>query len=526
MKNNTIYHLEKLGDFLIKRTIGKGTFSKVKLAINTKTSEKIAIKILEKSKITEKDDIERLIREMFILKNLNNENIIKTYEIEETNNSYLIIMEYCEKGELFNYIIKNNKLSEEETSFFFYQIVNGLEYLHSKGIIHRDLKPENLLLTSDYKLKIIDFGLSNFFDGKNLLITPCGSPCYASPEMVSGKKYNGFFSDIWALGIVLFAMICGYLPFEDKDNDVLFEKIKKCDLVFPDYLSSLIKDLIIKILKVKPQDRIKIEDIKKHKFYLIGKKLYDFKFNKDNENVNKRNYSCNISYTSIPTITDIKSKQIFTEHNISENNKKNIYNNYFNDDKILIKNKLLPIKLNEIEKRKYNNLSNDIKYLFPNQYNYFSNNISLNNSNNISKLNNMVITDYDNSDYAKKINFNNKRNIELNIFKKNIHRKNENLNILKPKYKILNNEKRNNNPIRINKTFFNIIPLSFNSPTTEKITQRIINHQNYNNNISPQRKLPSIYTKQKNLNIHLSNKFPLRTNNSFQIKKMLKINSQ
>ena len=313
MKNNTIYHLEKLGDFLIKRTIGKGTFSKVKLAINTKTSEKVAIKILEKSKITEKDDIERLIREMFILKNLNNENIIKTYEIEETNNSYLIIMEYCEKGELFNYIIKNNKLSEEETSFFFYQIVNGLEYLHSKGIIHRDLKPENLLLTSDYKLKIIDFGLSNFFDGKNLLITPCGSPCYASPEMVSGKKYNGFFSDIWALGIVLFAMICGYLPFEDKDNDVLFEKIKKCDLVFPDYLSSLIKDLIIKILKVKPQDRIKIEDIKKHKFYLIGKKLYDFKFNKDNENVNKRNYSCNISYTSIPTITDIKSKQIFTE---------------------------------------------------------------------------------------------------------------------------------------------------------------------------------------------------------------------
>ena len=119
MKNNTIYHLEKLGDFLIKRTIGKGTFSKVKLAINTKTSEKVAIKILEKSKITEKDDIERLIREMFILKNLNNENIIKTYEIEETNNSYLIIMEYCEKGELFNYIIKNNKLSEEETSFFF-----------------------------------------------------------------------------------------------------------------------------------------------------------------------------------------------------------------------------------------------------------------------------------------------------------------------------------------------------------------------------------------------------------------------
>ncbi len=523
MQNNSNF-FEKLGDYTIKRTIGKGTFSKVKLAINTKNREKVAIKILEKSKITEKEDIERLIREMFILKNLNNENVIKTYEIEETNNSYLIIMEYCEKGELFNYIIKNNKLTEEETSFFLYQIVNGLEYLHSKGIIHRDLKPENLLLTSDYKLKIIDFGLSNFFDGKNLLITPCGSPCYASPEMVSGKKYNGFYSDIWALGIVLYAMSCGFLPFEDKDNEVLFEKINNCDLVFPDYLSPLIKDLILKILKVKPKERIKIEDIKKHKLYLIGKKFYDFKF-KNNENVNKRNISCNISYSNIPTIIDIKSKPIFTQNNITENNKKVIYHNYFNNDKILIKNKLLPNKFNDMEKKRYNNLSNDIKYLFTNQYNYYSHNISLNNSNNISKLNNMVITDYDNSDYVKKINFNNKRNIELNIFKKNLHRKDENLNILKPKFKILNNGKRNN-PIRINKTFFNIIPLSFNSPTTEKITQRIINNQIHNNSISPQKKLPSIYRKDKNLNIHLSNKYPLRTDNSFQIKKMLKINSE
>jgi len=353
MQNNSNF-FEKLGDYTIKRTIGKGTFSKVKLAINTKNREKVAIKILEKSKITEKEDIERLIREMFILKNLNNENVIKTYEIEETNTSYLIIMEYCEKGELFNYIIKNNKLTEEETSFFLYQIVNGLEYLHSKGIIHRDLKPENLLLTSDYKLKIIDFGLSNFFDGKNLLITPCGSPCYASPEMVSGKKYNGFYSDIWALGIVLYAMSCGFLPFEDKDNEVLFEKINNCDLVFPDYLSPLIKDLILKILKVKPKERIKIEDIKKHKLYLIGKKFYDFKF-KNNENVNKRNISCNISYSNIPTIIDIKSKPIFTQNNITENNKKVIYHNYFNNDKILIKNKLLPYKFNDMEKKRYNN---------------------------------------------------------------------------------------------------------------------------------------------------------------------------
>ena len=252
---------EKYGDYIIRRTIGKGTFSKVKLGINVKTNKKVAIKILEKSKILEKEDLERILREMEMLKKFNHPNVIETYEISETPKAYLIIMEYCEGGELFNYIVKKENLSEEESSFFFYQILNGLEYIHSKGIIHRDLKPENLLLTKNNKLKIIDFGLSNYFDGKNLLQTPCGSPCYASPEMVSGENYNGFFSDIWALGIILFAMTCGYLPFEDKDNDVLFEKIINCDFQFPNHLSPLCRDLISKILNTNPQERINIQNI-------------------------------------------------------------------------------------------------------------------------------------------------------------------------------------------------------------------------------------------------------------------------
>ena len=233
----------------------------------------MAIKILEKSKILEKEDLERILREMEMLKKFNHPNVIETYEISETPKAYLIIMEYCEGGELFNYIVKKENLSEEESSFFFYQILNGLEYIHSKGIIHRDLKPENLLLTKNNKLKIIDFGLSNYFDGKNLLQTPCGSPCYASPEMVSGENYNGFFSDIWALGIILFAMTCGYLPFEDKDNDVLFEKIINCDFQFPNHLSPLCRDLISKILNTNPQERINIQNIKKQNFYLMGKKF-------------------------------------------------------------------------------------------------------------------------------------------------------------------------------------------------------------------------------------------------------------
>ena len=267
-----------IGDYYVKNTIGKGTFSRVKLGINKFTGEKVAIKILDKLKIVECEDLERIIREMKMLSELNNEHVIKVYQIYEDDNNYLIIMEYCEGGELFNYIVKKQRLSENETAFFYYQIIEGIEYIHSKGIAHRDLKPENLLLDKDKKIKIIDFGLSNYFDGVQKLETPCGSPCYASPEMVGGNKYNGFFIDVWATGIILFAMLCGYLPFEDENNDMLFKQILEGKIDYPDYLSDLSKDLLNKIIETNPDKRIKIEEIKKHPFYLLGKKIYNNKF--------------------------------------------------------------------------------------------------------------------------------------------------------------------------------------------------------------------------------------------------------
>ena len=282
----------QIGDYIIKKTLGKGTFSKVKLGIHKATNEKVAIKILEKSKIKEKDDLQRIIREMQILNELNHPNIVKVYEICESEEYFFIIMEYCSGGELFNYIVKNHRLTEEESSFFFYQIINCLEYIHSKKIAHRDLKPENLLLDENNIIKIIDFGLSNYYSGKKL-ITPCGSPCYASPEMISGNKYNGFLIDIWAIGITLFAMICGYLPFEDDDNDILFKKILECKLKFPFHISKCAKDIIKKILVTNPNDRIDIKHIKQHPFYLCGKDIFEERFlvvgndDKDDEDVIK-----------------------------------------------------------------------------------------------------------------------------------------------------------------------------------------------------------------------------------------------
>ena len=231
----------KIGDYLIKKALGKGTFGKVKLGIYLPRNKKVAIKIIEKDIIKEEDDIVRLKREFEMLSQFNHPNVITVSEIFESNDEYFTVMEYCEGGELFNYIVANKYLTEEKSAFFYYQLINGLEYIHSLGIVHRDLKPENLLLTKDHILKIIDFGLSNYFkkDQIELLETPCGSPCYASPEMLSGVNYDGFKIDIWATGIILFAMLCGFLPFDDKDNNILFQKILDCKIKFPNSLSQI-----------------------------------------------------------------------------------------------------------------------------------------------------------------------------------------------------------------------------------------------------------------------------------------------
>ena len=153
----------KIGNYLIQKTLGKGTFGKVKLGIYIPRNKKVAIKILEKNRIKEEDDMIRLKREFEMLSQFNHPNVITVSEIFESNKEYFTVMEFCEGGELFNYIVTNKRLSEEKSAFFYYQLINGLEYIHSLGIVHRDLKPENLLLTKDNILKIIDFGLSNYF---------------------------------------------------------------------------------------------------------------------------------------------------------------------------------------------------------------------------------------------------------------------------------------------------------------------------------------------------------------------------
>lgn len=263
-----------IGDFSLDKTIGSGTFGEVSVGTHLPTGERVAIKTLEKSKIRRQEDENRIKREMAILTQLKHENIVQIYEIMETTQNYYIVMEYIQGGELFNLIVRKRRLSDEEASYFFYQLINGLEEIHSKDIAHRDLKPENLIYTEDKVLKIIDFGLSNYCKDAERLITPCGSPCYASPEMILGVNYEGKIIDIWAIGIILFAMVCGYLPFEESSNELLFKSICECNLEYPDYITEKSKDLISLILVTDPDKRIRIREIKQHPFYCQGKKIY------------------------------------------------------------------------------------------------------------------------------------------------------------------------------------------------------------------------------------------------------------
>ena len=528
----------KVGNYMIKKTLGKGTFGKVKLGIYIPTKEKVAIKILEKSKIIEKDDEIRVKREFEMLTLFSHPNVILVAEIFESGGSFYSVMEYCEGGELFNYIVKNRRLSQNEAAFFYYQLINGLEYIHSLGIVHRDLKPENLLLTKDHILKIIDFGLSNYFqkDQKDLLVTPCGSPCYASPEMVAGKKYNGFKIDIWSTGIILYAMLCGYLPFEDKDNDALFEKILECKLDFPKYISKIGKNLIEKILVTNPNKRITIKEIKEHPFYLKGKEIFEQEFsicqienemremNDDNEINNITNI--HILNDNNDSINNNK-KENNEDNNIKKNEKEMETTNENEKKKKLQKNRLI---INNLEKEdlilrintegeedkqtktireKYlQNIERDIDGFYEKRNNHSSkkliskNDKNKNKNKNINKGKNgsgpfkkreVIYTknNYNNSNLYKKEEKNEEK--ELDKIKKKLIKTNKYNDIkqIQKKHIIgksvdirkMNFKNKNNNLILHKINFTNVIKTKFNSK--EKFNNNNIKKENiYSNNIN------------------------------------------
>ncbi|ORX87341.1 Pkinase-domain-containing protein [Anaeromyces robustus] len=259
-----------VGDYRLEKTIGQGTYGKVKLGVHVKTNEKVAVKIIEKSQLQSQKQIARLQREIRFLKLLYHPHIVKVYDVIETTECIYIVMEYAVGGELFDYIVAHKRVKEKEARAFFRMVLSAVDYCHKNNVIHRDLKPENLLLDETKSIKIIDFGFGNTFIENGYLDTFCGSPFYAAPEMILGKKYEGPEVDMWSLGVILFALLCGHLPFDDANMKELYKKIASGTYTVPDYLMPDARHLISRLITVDPHKRATLDEVLHHRWVNEG----------------------------------------------------------------------------------------------------------------------------------------------------------------------------------------------------------------------------------------------------------------
>ncbi|KAF7458505.1 putative histone kinase SNF1 [Cryptosporidium felis] len=249
------------------QTLGVGSFGKVKMAIHEPTGKKVAVKIMNKLKMKAINMYEKAIKEICILQSVIHPHIIRLYQVIDTPSDIYMVMEYVPGGELFDYIIQKGRLSEEEARKFFQQIISAMEYCNFNGICHRDLKPENIFLDDQCNIKIGDFGLSSYINDGDFLNTSCGSPNYAAPEVVSGKAYTGPEIDVWSCGVILYALLCGTLPFDDENVGNLFRKIRHGAFTIPGHISDHAKALISKMLTVDPSLRITYKEIRYNSWF-------------------------------------------------------------------------------------------------------------------------------------------------------------------------------------------------------------------------------------------------------------------
>ncbi|XP_030211939.1 MAP/microtubule affinity-regulating kinase 3a isoform X8 [Gadus morhua] len=247
-----------VGNYRLLKTIGKGNFAKVKLARHILTGREVAIKIIDKTQLNP-NSLQKLFREVRIMKILNHPNIVKLFEVIETDRTLYLIMEYASGGEVFDYLVAHGRMKEKEARAKFRQIVSAVQYCHQKHIVHRDLKAENLLLDADMNIKIADFGFSNEFTTGNKLDTFCGSPPYAAPELFQGKKYDGPEVDVWSLGVILYTLVSGSLPFDGQNLKELRERVLRGKYRIPFYMSTDCENLLKRFLVLNPSKRGTLE---------------------------------------------------------------------------------------------------------------------------------------------------------------------------------------------------------------------------------------------------------------------------
>jgi BR serine/threonine kinase len=261
--------LETVGPYRLQKIIGSGTTGTVRLATHSQTGAAVALKIISKSSFEQKPDLQvRVRREIALMQIVNHPNILRLLDVYESPNHLHMVLEYAEHGELFDFLVARRSLSERVALDFFRQITLGLEYLHSHGICHRDLKPENILLDRTNRVKIADFGFARWVR-RDVTDPPCGSPHYAAPEVFSEMPYDGRRADIWSLGVILFALLAGYLPFDAPSMLHLIEKVKVGCFEMPPFDDDL-SDLIRSMLSVDPLMRPSITEIKSSPVFTRG----------------------------------------------------------------------------------------------------------------------------------------------------------------------------------------------------------------------------------------------------------------
>lgn len=286
-----IYDIKSIGPYQLTRTLGAGSTGKVKLAVHEKTGERLAVKIIprepaqeilqksplapyfttassgKKKKLSHETVLAkeaRLLREVSLLSLLHHPHIVQLLGYSIAQQYYILFMEYVEGGQLLNYVISHGRLKEKHAREFFRQLLSAVHYCHANSIVHRDLKIENILIDSNGNLKLIDFGLSNFYDPITRLCTFCGSLYYAAPELLCGKPYIGPEIDIWSLGVILYVLTTGKVPFDDKKLPVLHEKIKRGAVEYPTYISPELRHLLSRMIVVHPDQRANMQELLHH----------------------------------------------------------------------------------------------------------------------------------------------------------------------------------------------------------------------------------------------------------------------
>ncbi|XP_029944564.1 serine/threonine-protein kinase BRSK2 [Salarias fasciatus] len=259
-----------VGPYRLEKTLGRGQTGLVKLGVHCITGQKVAIKIVNREKLSE-SVLMKVEREIAILKLIEHPHVLKLHDVYENNKYLYLVLEHVSGGELFDYLVKKGRLTPKEARKFFRQIISALDFCHSHSICHRDLKPENLLLDEKNNIRIADFGMASLQVGDSLLETSCGSPHYACPEVIRGEKYDGRRADVWSCGVILFALLVGALPFDHDNLRQLLEKVKSGVFHMPHFIPPDCQALLKGMIEVNPDKRLTLETIQKHAWYQSGR---------------------------------------------------------------------------------------------------------------------------------------------------------------------------------------------------------------------------------------------------------------